>query len=148
MPPWSQSGTRHLQRAPRGGPPGGSSTSTRHSCLGPERSFQYPTSAGVRANLEDNRRIAIGFSRPADHRTIQIKGAVTRLHLADDRDRECIDRYRVNLDESWSMVGVPSRFTERAAHWPAWSAFVRVEGIFLQTPGPGAGAPLGQESPK
>ena len=56
------------------------------------------TSAGVRANLEDNRRIAIGFSRPADHRTIQIKGAVTRLHLADDRDRECIDRYRVNLD--------------------------------------------------
>lgn len=101
------------------------------------------TSVGVRANLQDNRRIAVGFCRPRDHRSIQIKGTVIELRPAEEADRETIDRYRRELVEEWGWVGIPPHVTERTAHRPCWAARLRVESIYLQTPGPGAGAPLG-----
>lgn len=100
------------------------------------------TSAGVRANIADNRRIAVGFCRPRDHRSIQVKGTVVELREVDDADRAAIDRYRCELVEEWGWVGVPPHLTERTAHRPCWAARLRIESVFLQTPGPGAGAPL------
>jgi hypothetical protein len=94
------------------------------------------------ANLRDNGRIAVAFGRPADHRTIQVKGQVVEIAPADDEDRERIERYHSALAESWGFVGVPPRVTARLAWWPCHRVRLRVEEIFVQTPGPGAGAPL------
>lgn len=100
------------------------------------------TSASVRANIEDNGRIAVGFSRTSDHRSVQIKGQVVALRLAEDSDRAFIDSYRHNLEGEWCQVGVPPSIVQRMANWPCWAALCRVESVFLQTPGPGAGNPL------
>ncbi len=104
------------------------------------------TGATAVANLRDNGRIAVCFSRPMDHRTIQIKGRAIEIRDADDADRAVIDRYRAEFAETLAFVGLPSRVTLRMSHWPAHAVRIRVESIFVQTPGPGAGQPLAPNS--
>lgn len=53
-----------------------------------------------------------------------------------------IERYRALLAEQLAFVGIPRRMTRRFAHWPCHRVELAVEGVFEQTPGPGAGAPL------
>jgi hypothetical protein len=101
-------------------------------------------SAGTVANLRQNGRLAVAFSRAQDHRSFQVKGRVVALAPADDQDRTAIERYRCAWASELSVVGLPPRITLRVAHWPAQAVRVRVESIFVQTPGPGAGAPLGE----
>jgi hypothetical protein len=93
-------------------------------------------------NLADNGRIAAVFSRPIDHRTYQLKGGATSVRVADDADRAVIERYRRALVDAYTVVGVPPSITWRIAVWPAHAIRFRVENVFVQTPGPGAGAPL------
>lgn len=100
------------------------------------------TAAVALANLADNGRIAVSFSRARDNRAVQVKGRVTEIRDADAADRERIERYRCELVEALGTVGVAPRFTLRLAHWPAHAVRLRVTAIFAQTPGPGAGAPL------
>lgn len=100
------------------------------------------TSQVTLANLRDNGRIAVAFSRPADHRSVQVKGRVLEIREADAADREWIDRYRGELVQNWGFVGVPPRFTLRAVSWPSQAVRFRIESWFVQTPGPDAGAAL------
>lgn len=102
------------------------------------------TSAAALANLRDNGRIAVCFSRAFDHRAVQVKGRAVEVRDAEASDRALVERYRAALADEWGRVGVPPRATLRLAHWPCVAVRLRVEGIFLQTPGPGAGAPLGE----
>ena len=95
------------------------------------------------SNLRDNGRIAVCFSRAGDHRSMQIKGQVISIQEANEADRAVIQRYRHSLAESWGVIGVPSRITLRMAHWPCHSVRLRVDSVFNQTPGPGAGAAMG-----
>ena len=104
------------------------------------------TAAGCLADLRDNGRIAACFSRARDHRSIQVKGRVTRAAPADAADREVVERYRAAVAQEWGFVGLPPRITFRVAHWPCHAVRLRVEAVFVQTPGPGAGAPLGGAS--
>lgn len=94
------------------------------------------------ANLRDNGRIAVCFSRPMDHRSMQLKGRVISIAEAGESDREQVDRFRAAYAQHLAFVGVPLRVTERMAHWPCWAVRFAVESIFVQTPGPGAGQPL------
>lgn len=94
------------------------------------------------ANLTDNGRIAVCFSRAADHRSIQVKGRVVAISPADDEDHRAIDRYRNLLVDSWSFVGVPRRLTLRMAAWPAVTVRFTVDALYEQTPGPVAGTPI------
>jgi len=94
------------------------------------------------ANLRENGRIAVCFSRPDDHRSVQLKGRVVSVREADETDRLSIERYRQLLSMGLRAVGVPPRLTRRFAHWPATAVRFRVQAVFVQTPGPGAGAPL------
>lgn len=100
------------------------------------------TSAATLANLGANGRLAVCFSRAQDHRSIQVKGRVVSMAAGDARDRAAVERYRCELAGSWGFVGVPVRVTARVNHWPVRAVRFRVESIYLQTPGPGAGAPL------
>lgn len=101
------------------------------------------TAAATLTNLGENGRIAVCFTRVFDHRSIQVKGRVVALRPADTADRRVIDSYRSALCESLGWVGVPNRLVLRIAHWPCQAVEFEVESVFVQTPGPGAGAVLG-----
>lgn len=113
---------------------------------GAEATVFVPVSTGADtlANLEANGRIALTCSRPADHRTLQLKGAVLEIRAADERDRGDIERYRQELAGVLGYVGVPPRLTGRVQAWPCHAVRFRVEALFQQTPGPDAGAALGR----
>lgn len=95
------------------------------------------------ANLADNGRIAICFSRIEDHRTIQIKGRASAVVAASDAQRARVDRYRAEFAQNLAFVGLPQRLGFRIASWPCHAVTVEIETIWVQTPGPGAGEALG-----
>ena len=97
------------------------------------------TGAKSIANLKDNGRIAVCFSRPADHRSIQIKGRAISLEEAASLDRAIVDRYRAALADVLAVLGLPPRTLLRMNHWPCTATRFKVESVFVQTPGPGAG---------
>ena len=100
------------------------------------------TTAASVANLRENRRLAVCFGRAEDHRSVQVKGRVLEIRDADDADRERIDRYLGEFAGMLRFVGLPPRIISRMNHWPCHAVRYRVESVFDQTPGPGAGAPL------
>jgi len=108
---------------------------------GGEVTVFLPRATGAKslANLKDNGRIAVCFSRPADHRSIQLKGSAVSLEDAVSSDRPVVDRYRSALADVLSVLGVPPRTLLRISHWPCTAARFQVESVFVQTPGPGAG---------
>ena len=134
---------------------------TRDSCLvpeavravgarvvgsGPEVVVYVPVATGARTvdNLGENGRIAVCFSRIEDHRTIQLKGRVLEVRSATGEERATIDRYRAAFGENLAFVGMPPRLSFRIASWPCHAVRLRVETIWVQTPGPGAGDALGR----
>ena len=114
---------------------------------GAELTVFVPIATGARtlANLETTGRVSVTFSRPADHRSLQVKGGVAGIRPADDGDRAAIERYRIELIAALGYFGVPPALTARLNHWPSHAVRFRVEAIFQQTPGPGAGAAVADE---
>lgn len=106
-----------------------------------------PTAVGGRsvANLRDNGRLAVAMSRIADHHTVQLKGAVVRMELADATQRQRVERYRQALAPELALAGLPEHVVFRLAHWPAVAITVRPAALFDQTPGPRAGHLLREE---
>jgi hypothetical protein len=100
------------------------------------------TGATTTENLAENRRIAVCFSRIEDHRSIQIKGQAVAVAPAGDEERAAIERWRGEFVKNLAFIGMPPRRSLRINSWPAHAVRVRVESVFVQTPGPGAGAPL------
>ena len=111
---------------------------------GAELTVFVPAATGTRtvANLRENGRIAVFLGRATDHASLQVKGTVLAVAEATPGDRAAVDRYRAALAEQLGPVGVPPRWILRMSHWPAHAVRLRVEQVFRQTPGPGAGAPL------
>lgn len=100
------------------------------------------TCAQALANLRDNGRVAVCFSRVEDHRTIQIKGRMLELAPAEEGERGVIDSYRAEFAQKLAFVGLPPRLSFRISSWPCHRVRLAVETIWVQTPGPGAGDPL------
>lgn len=100
-------------------------------------------SATTVANLAENGRIAVCFSRIEDHRSIQVKGRVVSIRAGDEADRAVVERYRGDWTRNLAVIGMPPRISLRQNAWPCHAVRVRIESLFEQTPGPGAGAPLG-----
>jgi hypothetical protein len=100
------------------------------------------TGATTVENLADNGRVAVCFSRIEDHRSIQLKGRAVSVAPAEAADRAVIERYRGEFVKNLAFIGMPPRLTLRQNAWPCHAVRLRVESVFLQTPGPGAGAPL------
>ena len=93
-------------------------------------------------NLAANGRIAVAFSRPLDHRSIQIKGACLGTRPASHDDRSAQERYRAAYFEQLHAVGVARSVARRIAWWPSVAVDVAVTELFEQTPGPAAGRRL------
>ena len=100
------------------------------------------TAGAMLANLRHNGRLAVCFSRAADHRSLQVKGQWIDVRPGEEADRAWIDRYRHNIAAAWDYFGFPAARTLRIVHWPVWCVRFRPDAVFVQTPGPGAGDPL------
>lgn len=95
------------------------------------------------ANLRATGRVAVCFSTFENHRSIQLKGHVVELREGAGDDRASVERYRGDLARHWGYLGIAPRLVLRFNVWPCFALRFRVEQMFVQTPGPGAGAPLG-----
>lgn len=106
-----------------------------------------PEATGARAveNLRDNGAIAVTFSRPTDHQGVQLKGQMVAIRPSGDVERMITERYRAAFFEQLYVVGVPRTTSRRLAYWPSVAVDVRVDAVFRQTPGPGAGQRLAEE---
>jgi hypothetical protein len=101
--------------------------------------LNFALSERMRADFADNGRIAIGFSRIIDHRSVQLKGRVSALRPATPPDHEIQDRYLAAFAEQVSYAGMPRSVVRNVRLRPAVAVEVEVEELFHQTPGPGAG---------
>lgn len=97
------------------------------------------------ALLETNGRIAVVFSEPSTHRTIQFKGSDAAVVDLDEEDRRCIAAYTERMVPELALVGMPELFT-RAFFDADPQSLVGLrftpEAAWSQTPGPHAGAEL------
>ena len=94
------------------------------------------------ANLEDNGCIALTMSRPYDHRSLQVKGKVLGMRDGTDAERVQQERWHAGFVEHLYIVGLPRSLIRRLAVFPSIAVTLRIDDVFVQTPGPGAGRRL------
>jgi general stress protein 26 len=95
----------------------------------------------VVADLENNGRVALGFGQ-ASHEAYQLKGSYVSSRTASDEEYAFQEAYR---DKVWR--GLAQYWPEElvnpmilgAEYRPSVAITFRVEEVYLQTPGPGAG---------
>ncbi|MFI5444168.1 hypothetical protein [Polaromonas sp. UC242_47] len=90
-------------------------------------------------------RIAVVFSEPASHRTVQLKASHARLRGAEAADQAALTRYLASMEQEVERVGYGPVFT-RAMLANRLDDLVAISfepsQAFDQTPGPKAGAAL------
>ena len=90
--------------------------------------------------------IAVVFSEPSTHRTVQLKAARLDMRNADPQDIPVLERYRESMEREIQQVGFAPPLTRAMlAHRLEDVVAVRFtpEQAFEQTPGPRAGSALG-----
>jgi len=90
--------------------------------------------------------IAVVFSEPSTHRTVQLKASRLDMRNADPQDIPVLERYREAMELEIQQVGFAPPLTRAMlAHRLEDVVAVRFtpEQAFDQTPGPRAGTPLG-----
>ena len=102
------------------------------------------TSGAVVANLAEHPPVALVLSRPNDYHTVQLKGAATGVRAARDDERALVDAFMEAFGALVEDLGVPRDLWQRVPCWPCFAVDVQVGEVFLQTPGPGAGAAVGE----
>lgn len=97
------------------------------------------------AALRESRAIAVVFSQPSTHRTIQLKGTDAALEPIAPGDLELSARWADSFVVALAPYGIGEDLV-RAFLWCDPAELVAVSftpcAAFQQTPGPGAGAPL------
>ena len=89
--------------------------------------------------------IAVVFSQPSTHLTIQLKGSDAKLARVTQVDRAVADRHLQAWVDDLRLIGYTSEFA-RAVRGRAEQGLAAITftptAAFQQTPGPGAGQPL------
>jgi hypothetical protein len=101
-----------------------------------------PWSKKFVANLQDRGWIALTFTDPATYQSYQAKGRAQRIETPTEEDRALAAQHHTQFDRLALRIGVhmcPVEYT----HVPAVAITFFAEHLFCQTPGPGAGAPVG-----
>jgi hypothetical protein len=91
------------------------------------------------AHLAVNPKVAVCFTRPIDHRTIQVKGRALQVRPTLDSEKHRLERYLSAFIEALYLVGVTRAVASRFAIWPSMAVEIAIESLFAATPGPGAG---------
>jgi hypothetical protein len=97
-------------------------------------------------NLAATGRLAVVFSEPATHRTVQLKASRCEIRPAGPDDQPVLARYLASMEHEIGRVGIAPELTRAMlAHRLDDVVAVRFqpEQAFDQTPGPRAGTPLG-----
>jgi len=99
----------------------------------------------VVADLAANGRIAVVFSQPSTHRTIQLKGDDASVVSPKPSDRTLVAAHRDQWLQELCSIGYARGFAE--ALWGRLPAALLAiafspSAAFQQTPGPGAGQPI------
>jgi hypothetical protein len=108
----------------------------------------YLVASQARALLEDlraNGAIAVAFTRPKSHRTVQLKGKDARVGPVRPEDAAEADRQVGIFDAELRSIGFPERFGwTLAGGSPLGLAAITFTptSAFVQTPGPSAGTAL------
>lgn len=98
-----------------------------------------PHAQQLLANLFDNPRVAVAFSRIVDLKTLQLKGDFIEALPATEADSEWIRTYVVAFSEQLYIAGMPKSVIQRMNREPAIGITFAVTDLFEQTPGPGTG---------
>src|SRR6185436_18178589 len=88
-------------------------------------------------------RIAVAAELPSAHVTRQLKGIATRVLTAPDQRRALLDEGWEAFVQQCGTVGLPRRLLDRVVRWPVTEIHIRVNAVFDEARGPGAGEPLG-----
>jgi hypothetical protein len=97
-------------------------------------------------DVRANGRIAVVFSEPHTHRTVQLKGEDAVAEGLIDGDRARIERYRDAFTAELGALGYSPLFTRTLLDCSGGEVVAvsfTPAAAFSQTPGPKAGAPLG-----
>lgn len=103
--------------------------------------------AGLLDDLAESRDIAVVFSQPSTHRTIQLKGTDAAPVRTQPSDRRLVAAHREAWIADLAGIGYSRTFAEALWGRPpgALTAIAFTPGAaFQQTPGPAAGQPLGR----
>jgi hypothetical protein len=102
-----------------------------------------PVGSRMRANLESNGALAVGFSPPTIARAVQVKGVALHVDEPEAADLERVERHVSSFVAEAERVGAPAELSRRM-FVGAGLVTVRfaVDELFDQTPGPTAGRRL------
>jgi hypothetical protein len=97
------------------------------------------------ADVAATGRVAMLFSEPSTHRTVQLKASGAQLRDASEADRAQLARYLASMEHEIGLLGyaaplVRAMFAARIEDLVALT--IAPEEVFEQTPGPKAGALL------
>ena len=95
-------------------------------------------------SLQDNGELALTVEEFPSHETYQFKGRYLRHRSVQGEDIEVVDRIRARFLKNLRRVyqDAPEHLLNAYIHAPGLAVEFEVREIFLQTPGPGAGARL------
>lgn len=98
------------------------------------------------ADVAVNPRVAVMASQPLDHKSLQMKGVVSKVAPAAESDRAYVETYLSLFGRRLEVVGMPYEVVTMLSHWPAIALAFSIDELYLQTPGPGAGQRLSGHS--
>ena len=101
--------------------------------------------AGALADIRANGKIAVVFSQPSTHRTIQIKGNDATIGVASAADLQAVTAHRTAFVRELEPLGYDETMIRAFLACPdadIVSLQFHPSAAFSQTPGPHAGQPL------
>ena len=102
-----------------------------------------PEGSQVRANLEQNGAVAVGFSPPTIARAVQVKGVATVVGEPEAADLERVERHVRAFVAEAERIGAPAELSRRMFVGTGLVAVqFSIDEVFDQTPGPTAGRRL------
>src|SRR5262245_22697363 len=102
-----------------------------------------PEGSQMRANLERNGALAVGFSPPTIARAVQVKGVASRVGEPEAADLERVERHVRSFVAEAERIGAPSELSRRMfVGMGLVTVGFSIDEVFDQTPGPTAGRRL------
>lgn len=78
--------------------------------------FPGSQATGLQRSIQTNGRIAVVFSDPVSHRTLQFKGQDAELSMADDQDRKTLAPHLKGFSERLQKLDVPGTYVYALCH--------------------------------
>lgn len=100
--------------------------------------------AALLEDVRQNRRVAVVFTEPSTHRSLQIKGEGASIRRLRADEAECMEAYRDAMVAQLGTIGISEALTRAllAPVGPSVALELVPAQAFVQTPGPDAGRPL------